>query len=221
MEGPRVIANPAMTIVRRWVALYTRGLAPAERDARRDEIESDLWAHADEAAARGRTPTALDAEMLVRLVLGVPADISWRRAHRQSAERRQARLNLSEPASHHVLTAIGVGTAIFGILFATVGLLQIQENSYRDPAPDVAAASSLAVAMIVAIAIALIGLLLVRRYPSVGRTMALVGAGVGVLTALLLIPWMWVVILPIVVPVAVIGVVRARQVTEALARQSA
>ena len=216
-----MIANPAMTFVRRWVALYTRGLAPAERDARRDEIESDLWAHADEAAAMGRTPSALDAEMLVRLVLGMPADISWRRAHRHSTGRPQPRLVLSEPASHHVLTAVGVGTAVFGIVFATVGLLQIQQNGYRDPSPDVAAASSLAVAMIVAIAIGLIGLLLVRRYPSVGRTMTLVGAGVCVLTALVLIPWMWAVILPIAVPVAVIGVVRARQVTEALARQAA
>ncbi len=120
-----------------------------------------------------------------------------------------------------MLTAIGVGTAVLGILFATLGLLQIQANRYRDPASDVAAASSLAVAMIVGIAIALIGLLLVRRYPSAGRTMTLVGAGVCVLTALVLIPWMWVVILPIAVPVAVIGVVRARQVTEALARQAA
>ena len=74
------------TLVRRWVALYTRGLPPSIRDRRRAEIESDLWAHADEAAALGRAPAALDIEMLLRLVMGVPADLAWRRSHRAAPQ---------------------------------------------------------------------------------------------------------------------------------------
>ena len=60
-------------IVRRWVALYTRGLPVDVRDRRLLELESDVWEHlhdADELNAR--------RAMFGRFLRGVPADVWWR-----------------------------------------------------------------------------------------------------------------------------------------------
>jgi hypothetical protein len=72
--------NPAASaqLVRRWVALYTRGLSDGALTARRDEIESDLWSQRQEALDRGQTDGAVASEMLTRLLLGIPADVVWR-----------------------------------------------------------------------------------------------------------------------------------------------
>jgi len=68
----------AVALTRSWTALYTRGLPPDLRSRRRDEIESDLWEQRrlDDFE---RTPAADTAvEVLLRLVLGAPADLIWR-----------------------------------------------------------------------------------------------------------------------------------------------
>ena len=59
-------------------SLYTRGLPTQIRQDRRDEIDSDLWSQAHEAAASGRPEHSVAVEVLVRLLLGIPADLSWR-----------------------------------------------------------------------------------------------------------------------------------------------
>lgn len=71
-------ASPAAAIVRAWVDLYTRGMSGPVRDARRDEVADDLWCQREEALAIGRSPRSLEAEMLMRLLFGMPADVSWR-----------------------------------------------------------------------------------------------------------------------------------------------
>ena len=76
-----------VTLVRGWVDLYTRGLPPAVRAARRDEILDDLWCQHDEAAAIGRPPRSLAGEILLRLFFGMPADLSWRLSNRSGPER--------------------------------------------------------------------------------------------------------------------------------------
>lgn len=53
-----------------WVALYTRGLPPDRRDARRAEIASDLWEQGDDEGSLG-------ASVLGRVLAGMPADITW------------------------------------------------------------------------------------------------------------------------------------------------
>jgi hypothetical protein len=74
--------SPVAGLVRRWVDLYTRGLTTELRAARRDEIDDDLWCQHDEAVTCGRSARSLGAELLVRLLFGMPADVSWRLANR-------------------------------------------------------------------------------------------------------------------------------------------
>ena len=73
-------------LVRRWVDLYTRGLPRAVRAVRRAEVDDDLWCHRVDAIAVGRSSNALGTEMMLRLVFGIPADLSWRLAHGVNAE---------------------------------------------------------------------------------------------------------------------------------------
>ena len=66
------------SLVRAWVRLYTRGLAPQLRAARREEIDGDLWEQTRETAVLGGTPSGVRSQVLLRLLLGMPADVSWR-----------------------------------------------------------------------------------------------------------------------------------------------
>jgi len=77
----------AILIVRAWTRLYTSGMAPAIRDARRAEIDSDLWEFHEDARRRGGTPALIAVHMLLRLVLGVRNDLFWRAEHARVAPR--------------------------------------------------------------------------------------------------------------------------------------
>ena len=215
-----MMPSVAGTIVRRWVSLYTHGLALELRDGRRAEIESDLWAHAEEAYVAGHPPTSLDLEMLTRLAFGIPADVAWRLSHGAASRSVDTKeMVMREPRSHQVLTAVGVGLAAIGLVFAVLGLVVIQQNTDDRPA-DVLAASAGAVAMIAGLALALIGLLVVRGHPTMGRQLAILGGVVIGLATLIVFAWAWPIGIVLAVP-AVIGVVRARQVVEAKEHQPA
>ena len=67
------MSRAAMCAVRTWTAFYTLGMAPVVRDARRAEIESDLWEHQKESEGSLMLPV----EMIVRMLLGIPDDVSW------------------------------------------------------------------------------------------------------------------------------------------------
>jgi hypothetical protein len=67
----------AMAAVRGWTHLYTWGLEKHAREARRDEIESDLW----ESAHDGDTePETLALCVWTRLLGGLVDDVRWRAA---------------------------------------------------------------------------------------------------------------------------------------------
>jgi hypothetical protein len=74
--------SPVAGLVRGWVGLYTRGLPAELRAARRDEIADDLWCQHEEAAALGRSGRSLDTDLVMRLLFGMPADITWRLTYR-------------------------------------------------------------------------------------------------------------------------------------------
>jgi hypothetical protein len=77
----------AVAVVRAWTRVYTWGLPPPVRDARRAEVDSDLW---EQAHARD-TGAALPLDILGRLLLGVVDDLRWMFEHaasRMAAVRR-------------------------------------------------------------------------------------------------------------------------------------
>ena len=73
--GPRVC--------RAWVSCYTRALPTDVAQRRREEIESDLFEHAVDAQANGIRESSFTIEVFGRVLSGMPADLSWRRAVRK------------------------------------------------------------------------------------------------------------------------------------------
>ena len=72
-----------------WTRVYTAGLAPEIRDARRDEIACDLWHGMREAEDGAAWLPGL--QMLLRLALGVPDDLGWRVEHQRDDRARIGR----------------------------------------------------------------------------------------------------------------------------------
>ena len=69
----------AIAVVRAWTRLYTWRLPAAVREARRAEIESDLWEFQRDSDNHRHFNPAVHT--LIRLLLGVPDDLHWRAAH--------------------------------------------------------------------------------------------------------------------------------------------
>ena len=114
--------SPVAALVRGWVSLYTRGLPADARAARRDEVADDLWCQHAEAAAAGRS-LARSTPTFLRLLFGMPADVSWRLTHRRSPA--PASLERSPSTGTRVLGALaimyGLSFAILLVPFAQVG----------------------------------------------------------------------------------------------------
>ena len=90
----------AAAVAHAWVRLYTAGLRPDVRDGRRAEIASDLWEQQRAASALGDGAGGTALLVLARVLLGVPADLSWRmtagRTRRvESLSERRTRMNRS------------------------------------------------------------------------------------------------------------------------------
>ena len=71
LHAPRLAAS----IVRLWTRAYTLGMPPEAAEARRREIDSDIWEEQNDPNP-GSRPTAFD--LLQRLARGLPHDLIWR-----------------------------------------------------------------------------------------------------------------------------------------------
>jgi len=141
-----------------WARWYTRGLSPADADRRRAEIVSDLHEH---AATVGRGASQ-QRNVLGRVLWGIPADLSWRRAARASSDRRR---ETGAPMKlQRVLTGVGVGLVLF-LLWAALGAVNADGAGLRYSGP-----------MLVAAGLAGGGLALRVRAPRVAATMIVVAA---------------------------------------------
>jgi hypothetical protein len=113
------VNGPGDRFARTWVRLYTRGLPDELAERRRDELASDLFEHASLAPS-----PAQQREVIGRVLWGIPADLSWRRAARASRERRLA--------TGAAMTIRKVSTIVFVVyvLFFTWGAIGIIGNGY-------------------------------------------------------------------------------------------
>lgn len=111
----------AGALVRAWTLTYTWRLEPAVRDRRRAEIESELWEFQQDPE-RGAYPAA---HMVVRLLAGIPDDLSWRAEH-QAARRRRVSTGIR-------IAAWTVGTVIIA---AALFILPLMTTGTLPPLPD-------------------------------------------------------------------------------------
>ena len=110
----------ATRLVRAWTRLYTLGLPRAERTARRAEIDSDLWEFEhDPDAPRGARAAA---QVLARLLIGIPDDLAWRMnagatAHGAPVRALAAAGMITGPRR---ISAFGLSATIHVVAFSTV-----------------------------------------------------------------------------------------------------
>jgi hypothetical protein len=112
--------SPVAGLVRGWVRLYTHGMPAELRAARRDEIDDDMWCEHDEAATLGHSARSLDANLLLRLLFGMPADINWRLSY----QLHSPAANLERSSSMDTRT-LGTLAIVSGLIFGTLFVLFI------------------------------------------------------------------------------------------------
>jgi hypothetical protein len=143
---------------RRWVRTYTRGLPQEEANRRRDELASDLYEH---RAASGQSHSQ-QLQVLGRVLWGIPADLSWRRAAKVPRERR-----LETGAS---MTLRKTTSAIF-VLYAALMTLA----SFGTIGAD-GAGWKYSIPVVVAAGMIVLGVVLRDRAPRPSTVMIIVGA---------------------------------------------
>jgi len=191
-------------MARSWVALYTLRLPLEVREARRSEIDSDLWEQQWLAARRGDPAFGTAIEVLARMLLGVFSDITWRAQAGASARQdRRIKMNASMNESWYMrgLLALGVVLALLFVVFAIGGAVDALIDS--DTADSEAAIA--VVGAFAGLAVAA-GLLASRRTPVLG--ICLVAAGAIFFATIFY--WMLIVGIPIAVALIAIAFFRAR-----------
>jgi hypothetical protein len=109
-----------------WTRWYTRRLPSEVSTARRDELTSDLHEHRAEARDSGEPERRTSLEIVARLVEGVPADLSWRRAQRSRARSITMATDASSrgyPMWLTIVLFVMGGLALFMSLSSVVGAL--------------------------------------------------------------------------------------------------
>lgn len=114
----------AAASVRGWTRLYTSRMAPAVRDARRAEIESDLWEFQADTLRRRDAPRSAAAHMLARLLVGIPDDLLWRFEHA---------VNRGWPVRRSVVVAIAL--VVFAVAFWTISVMRASPLPQPPPSP--------------------------------------------------------------------------------------
>ncbi len=170
-------------LVRGWVRLYTAGLPADLRDARREEIDADLWEQARDAALMARPTNTLRSQIALRLVLGVPADLLWRfdkATNRSSTEGRPTMetFAMRSPLGRATLAVMAL------LVVATIAVVVVHQID-RNGSTEIISRGLLNVLYTASVAVGLVltasGLGLIRRAPWLGAVLAVGGSWVPAL----------------------------------------
>ena len=185
-------------MARNWVGLYTRGLPPEVREARRSEIDSDLWEQQWLASRRGDPEFGTAIEVLVRMLLGAISDITWRVETGASATAKGiTTVNSTWPMR------IGFIIAMVPLaLLAVAGISFLLGNGDFDNTTEHWVWRAFFVALPITGGI---GLWLCATRPRLG--MALVALGVG--ASAFLMPWMAVITVPVGIAIVAFAIKRS------------
>ncbi len=190
----------AIGLTRWWVRLYTKGLPPERRDARRAEIESDTWEQGELAEKCDQPPFATTVEMVARMLLGVLSDITWRvQAGLSTRSDRSIKMNesLTMRGFFVAAVAIAIAPAAFGVSVIAGG------GEWDSTTERVLFGSLWVVAAVTMVA----GLILSTRTPRLGIGLVALGA---IAMAVL---WFWVpfITIPLGAALVFLAYRRARQ----------
>jgi hypothetical protein len=174
-----MIDSWSVRLLRRWVSFYTRGLPVDIGGRRREEIEADLWSQFEEATLVGRGERSTNAEVLLRLLAGLPADISWRLAD-----------SAGDPAPSNVSRVVTSGIRAIGLFSIGGGLALVTQLDIFAVSTNPYAVPGLGYVLVfvamggdIALALAIVGLV-IRFQDRLRGSVAFLGS-VGFLGALL------------------------------------
>jgi hypothetical protein len=108
------VTRPGARLALAWVRLYTRGAEPGTRARRAAEIASDVWEQEHAAGPVGRAWAPADAEILLRCLRGMPADLSWRLRHRSATD--------ATSMAGVMRTALVIDAALLAAWFVVLGV---------------------------------------------------------------------------------------------------
>ncbi len=199
--GP--VPSLARSMCRFWVSVYTQRLPSQVAVRGRQEIESDLFEHFAEAADAGVTGRRLRAEVLARVLVGVPADLSWRRATRQPHPRLAlggTSISLPKSSSRRLLYGLSGLIVIYGSLGLVMEIGIISAGWADDVTSRLLFSGVPTLSAIVLVA----GLVIQSKNPHRGLTLIIAGA-IG--------PAIWFWMLPIYAPFMIALIALAVSVT--------
>ncbi|HEX7197723.1 MAG TPA: hypothetical protein VF364_12935 [Candidatus Limnocylindria bacterium] len=166
--------------VRGWVGFYTLGLPRPMRERRQAEVAGDL---ADETldAIRHGDRSVLFRQRLVRLLMGIPADLSWRFFDAPAAARLYGPAPWV-PLTRWTLALTGVVAMLAGGGLAIVTLPALAGQVRPDLWPGWGP-----VGFAIGSAVVLAGVLGSVFWPRLGALVIVPGAIIGLFAA----PWLW------------------------------
>ena len=193
-------------LTRAWTAAYTTGLPSQVKQERRSEIESDLWEQQESARIEGGAPLLAAAETLARLVLGIPADLSWR-AEAGSAARQEGKIQVKDTVASRLVFGVAV---LIGLLPVLMGAATVVDTGVFGASADEDASDNIifgAVSMLAG-AVMVTGLLLSKSSPRFGLPVLAVGViGIAVFWY-----WMFVITVPVGIALLAVAYLRAGRV---------
>jgi hypothetical protein len=117
-----------------WAGRYTRGLPPGVADDRRAELAADLHDHRAAAAAFGLGRAATSRTVVRRMLLGVPADLSWRRDQLRVVSGRPSEATMANRSFSRVQVGITVLALPF-LALSLAGAVSVIVGSVTQPGP--------------------------------------------------------------------------------------
>lgn len=191
---------------RTWVYLYTLGLPGALKEQRRSEIDSDLWEQQWLASRRGDPPLGIAIEILMRMLLGLISDITWRAEARRSdrtevSARADRSIKVKEPLYLRGLVLAGIALALVIIIGGGGAIFNAWEDGDNEGWVLGGTISVFAGAAIIT------GLLLSRRRPALGVGLVALGA----IAIIVLWHWLAVITIPVGVGLVALAYFRGRR----------
>jgi hypothetical protein len=132
-----LLLRVAIAVARHWARAYTRSLPSVHADARRAEIESDLW-ELQRDAERGRV-WAPSAQVVGRLVLGAADDVWWRLEQVSVADSVQLRRTVACMVALSMMGMLWMGASLVANRSGAGGRARVEDCAQSAASPETTA----------------------------------------------------------------------------------